>query len=58
MLVSDDETSKVSEPAESSLDDISSLVSIPQSVILSVEVPMVASMRRKKIDAPFSQALA
>ena len=58
MLVSDDYASEVSEPTESSLDYISSPVAIPQSVVLSVEVPMVASMRRKQIDTPLSQALA
>ncbi len=58
MLVSDDYASKVSEPTESSLNCISSPVSIPKAVILSVYIPMITTMRRKQIDTPFPQALA
>ena len=58
MLVSDDYASKVSEPAESSLNCISSPVSIPKAVILSVDIPMIASMSREQVDTSFSQALA
>lgn len=58
MLVSDDYASKVSEPTESSLNCISSPVSIPKAVILSVDIPMIASMRGEQVDTSFSQALA
>ena len=58
MLVSDDYPSKVSEPTESSLNCISSPVSIPKAVILSVDIPMIASMRGEQVDTSFSQALA
>ena len=55
MLISDNESSKVSEPAESSLDYISSPVAIPESVVLSIHVSMILPMRRKKVDASFSE---
>ena len=58
MLVSYDYASEVSEPAECAFNYISSLVSIPKAVILSVDIPMIASMRREQIDTPFPQALA
>ena len=41
-----------------SLNCISSPVSIPESIILSIVIPMITTMRRKQIDTPFSQALA
>lgn len=58
MLVSDDYASKVSEPTESSLNCISSPVSIPKAVILSVDIPVIASMRGQQVDTSFSQAFA
>ena len=58
MLVSDDYASEVSEPAECAFNYISSPVAIPKAVILSVDIPMIASMRREQIDTPFPQTLA
>jgi len=57
MLVSDYDASKVANPTESSLNCISSLIAIPKAVILSVDIPVILSVRRKKIDAPFPESL-
>ena len=46
------------DPAEAAFDCISSLVAIPQSVILSVDVAMVLSMRNEKIDSSLPQTFA
>jgi hypothetical protein len=56
MLISHNESTIVSQPGEGALDDISSLVSIPQSVVLSIDVSMIRPMRRKEIDASLSQS--
>lgn len=58
MLVSDYDASKVAEPTESSLNCISSPVAIPKAVILSVDISMILSMRRKQTDSPFPESLA
>ena len=58
ILVSDNEPSIVSDPAESALDYISSPVSIPESVVLSIDVSVVTPMRREQIDTSFSQTLS
>ncbi len=58
MLVSDYDASKVAEPTESSLNCISSPVAIPKAVILSVDIPMILSMRGEQVYAAFPQTLA
>jgi hypothetical protein len=58
ILVSDNNPSISGDPAERALDCISSPVAIPQSVILSIDVPMVLSMRDKKINSSLSQTFA
>jgi hypothetical protein len=62
ILVSHNQSSEASEPCESALDDISSPVAIPESVILSIDVSMILPMRGKKIYAshsePFSMWIA
>lgn len=58
MFISDNDPSVVGDPAERSLDCISSPVSIPESVILSIDVAMVFSMRNKKIDSSLPQTFA
>lgn len=58
ILVSDNDASIVGDPTEGALDCISSPVAIPQSVILSIDVPMVLSMGNKKIDSSLSQTFA
>jgi hypothetical protein len=57
ILISDNNASIVGYPAEGALDCISSPVAIPQSVILSIDVPMIAAMRREQIDTSFPQTL-
>jgi hypothetical protein len=58
ILISHDNAPIVGNPAKGPLDCISSLVAIPQSVILSVDVAMVLSMRNKKIDSSLPQTFA
>jgi hypothetical protein len=58
ILISDNDTSIVGDPTESALDCISSPVAIPQSVILSIDIPMVLSMWNKKIDSSLPQTFA
>jgi hypothetical protein len=58
ILVSHDKPSEVAEPAESALNDISSLIAIPESVILPVDISMVLPVRRKKVDAALSEKLS
>jgi hypothetical protein len=55
ILVSHDQSSECSHPGEGALDCISSLVAIPESVVLSINVSMILSMRRKKADASLSE---
>ena len=55
MLISDNESSIVSQPGEGALNDISSLVSTPESVVLSIDVSVVLAMRRKKVDTSSSE---
>ena len=58
ILISHDNAPIGGNPAEGPLDCISSLVAIPQSVILSVDVAMVLSVRDKKIDSSLPQPFA
>jgi hypothetical protein len=58
ILVSDNQSSKGSEPGEGSLDYISSPVAIPESVVLSIHVSMILPVRRKKVDASLSEAFS
>jgi hypothetical protein len=58
ILISDNKPSIVSDPAESALDYISSPVSIPESVVLSIDIPVVFPVRSQKVDTSFSQTLA
>jgi hypothetical protein len=55
ILVSHNQSSEGSELCESALDYISSPVAIPESVVLSINVPMILSMRRKKVDSSLSE---
>jgi len=55
ILVSHNQTSEGSKPCESALDDISSPVPIPESVVLSIDVSMILPMRRKQIFASLSE---
>jgi hypothetical protein len=55
ILISDNESSKAAQPGEGALDYISSLVAIPESVVLSINVSMILPMRRKKVDASLSE---
>ena len=55
ILISDNESSIVSQPSEGALNDISSLVAIPESVVLSIDVSVVLAMRRKKVDTSSSE---
>ncbi len=56
--MSDNKSSMVSDPAESALDYISSPVSIPESVVLSVDISVVFPVRSQKVDASFSQTFS
>ena len=58
IFISDNNPSKVGNPAEGALDYISSPVAIPESVILSIDVAMVFSMGKKKIDSSFPQTFS
>ncbi len=58
ILVSHNDPAVISDPTEGSLDDISSPVAIREPVILSIDVPVVLSMRRKEIDSPVPQAFS
>ena len=57
ILPSDNEPPIVAQPSESALNDISSLVAIPESVVLPIHVPMILSVGRKKVDPSFSHPL-
>ena len=58
IFISDNESSAVSQPGEGALNDISSLVAIPESVVLSIDVSMIRPMRRKKVDTSLSQSFS
>ena len=58
ILVSDNKPSKVSDPTEGALDYISSPVSIPESVVLSINIPVVLPVRNQKVDTSFSQTFS
>jgi len=55
ILISHNEPAIISDPTEGSLDDISSPVAIPESVILAIDIPVVLPMRGKKIDSSLPQ---
>jgi len=55
ILISHNQSSEASEPCEGALNDIPSPVAIPESVVLSIDVSMILSMRRKKVDASFPE---
>ena len=58
ILISDYESSIVSQPCKGSLNDISSLVAIQESIILSVDVSMILPMRSKKVGTSLSEPVA
>ena len=58
IIISDNNASVVRDPTESALDCISSPVAIPQSVVLSIDIPVVLSMWDKKIDSSLPQTFA
>lgn len=58
ILVSDNKPSKVSDPTEGALDYISSPVSIPKPVVLSINIPVVLPVRNQKVDTSFSQTFS
>jgi len=58
ILVSDNKPAIVSDPAESALDYISSPVAIPESVILSIRIPVILPVRSQKVDASSSQTFS
>ena len=55
ILISHNKTSEGRDPAERSFNDISSLVAIPESVILPIYVPVVLPMRSEKVDSSLPQ---
>ena len=55
IFISHNESSVVSQPCEGALYYISSLVAIPESVVLSINVSMILTMRGKKVDTPLSE---
>lgn len=58
ILVSHNDPAVIGDPTEDSLDDISSPVPIPEPVILSIDVPVVLSMRCNEVDSSFSQTFS
>jgi hypothetical protein len=48
ILVSQNQSSKGTKPGESALDHISSLVAIPESIVLPINVSMILSMACEK----------
>jgi len=57
ILISYNQSSVVSQPSKSALHYISSPVAIPESVVLSIDVSMILTMRRKKVDTSFPKPL-
>ena len=57
-LISYDEPPKVGDPGETALDYISSLVAIPESVVLPVDVSVILSVRRQEINTALSESLS
>ena len=55
ILISHNKASEARDPAERSFNDMSSLVAIPESVILSIYVPVVLPMRNEKVDPSLPQ---
>jgi len=58
IFISDNNSPIIGDPAECALDYISSPVAIPESVVLSIDVPMILSMRNKKVDPSLSEAFS
>ena len=58
ILVSHNNASIVGDPAKGALDCISSPVAIPESVILSIDISVIAAMGREQSDASFPQTFA
>lgn len=58
ILISDNNASIVGDPAECPLDCISPPVAIPESVVLPIDVPMIAAMRREQINTSLPQTFA
>ncbi len=58
MFISDNDPSIVGDPAEGLIDCISSPVAIPESVILSINVPVVLAIRNQKVDTSLSQTFS
>jgi len=58
ILVSDNQSPEGPNPGEGALDYISSPVAIPQSVVLAIDVSMILTMGRKKVDAPSFQTFS
>lgn len=58
ILVSDHDSSIAGNPRERALDDISLPVLIPESVVLSVDIPMIPAMRNQEGDSPFFQTFS
>jgi|SRR5271157_2044274 len=58
MFVADNDPSIVGNPAERWLDCISSPVAIPESVLLSIDVPVVLAIRNQKVDTSLSQTFS
>ena len=55
ILISHNKASEGGDPAESSLNDISSLVAIPESVILPIYIPVVLPVGSEKVDPSLPQ---
>lgn len=58
IIISDQDSPEVHNPAEGALDDISSPVVIPEAIVLSVHVPMVLAVRDQKTDPSFLEPLS
>ena len=55
ILISHNQASEGRDPAESSFNDISSLLAIPESVILPIYIPVVLPMGSEKVDPSLPQ---
>lgn len=58
ILISDNDPAIVGDPGESAFDYISSPVTIPKSIVLSVHIPMVLPVRYQKADSSLSQSFS
>ena len=55
IIISDHDSREVRNPAEGSLNDISSPVVIPEAIVLSIHVPMILAMGNQQTDPSFLQ---